>query len=420
MRTLLNIRRFICQPIVALSIVLLIGRFDSCTAQWPGFLGKNGNPVSEANVIPTEFTVEKDGQPSKNVAWRREIPGRSVSGPIVVAGKVITTSSGAMEGRWGSTTAVDAVGGNVLWTRSIKTTGRPYCHPTSANAAPTPCSDGNFVFSFFSSNDLVCYDLNGNLQWFRSLVDAHPLSGNDVGMSASPVVIDGVVIVSVECQTDSFTTGIDAETGKTLWEVARPRKANWSSPLAVQGSDGKRLVVVHAGANALGLDPKTGKTVWQLDERCSTIASAAFAGGIMYLPAGGIKAYRIAASTQPPTLAWSAQKINPSTTSIAVLPDRGILGLKSGVLTCCDLKGDLKWQVRLPDAGQFWSTPVVAGERVFAADAKGKCFIVDLKSDNGELLSSSDLGVEVLGSPAVDSDGLYVRSVDALWKLKQL
>lgn len=402
------------------AVLLCAIQASVCSAQWSGFLGKNGNPVTSSNVIPEKFAVQKEGQASSNIAWRREIPGRSVSGPIVVSGKVITTSSGAMEGRWGSTTAVDAINGNIVWTRTIKTTGRPYCHPTSANAAPTPCTDGQRVFSFFSSNDLVAYDLDGNLVWFRSLVDAHPLSGNDVGMSASPVVTDGVVVVCVECQTDSFAAGIDAATGATLWEIARPRKANWASPVVVTGKDGKNVVVIHAGNSAMGLEPKTGKSLWQLDEKCSTIASAAFADGMLYLPAGGVKAYRIGESSQAPTLAWSAQRITPSSASLAVLSDFGILGLNRGVLVCCDDKGELKWQARLPDAGQFWSTPLVAGRKLFAADSKGKCFVVDLQADKGEVLSVSDLGVEVLGSPAADSDGLYVRSVDALWKIKQL
>lgn len=391
-----------------------------CQAQWPGFLGNRGNPVTTTSVIPDTFAVEKDGTAAVNIAWRRELPGRSVSGPIVLGDKVITTSSSAMEGRWGSTTAVDAKNGNIVWTRTIKTTGRPYCHPTSANAAPTPCSDGQRVFSFFSSNDLVCYDLDGNLQWFRSLVDTHPLAGNDVGMSASPVVTDGVVIVCVECQADSFAAGIDAATGATLWELARPRKANWSSPVVVTGTDGKNVVVIHAGNSAVGVDPKSGKSVWELDEKCSTIASASFVNGTLYLPAGGVKAYRIGASSDKPTLNWSAQKINPSTASLAVVDSFGLLGLNRGVLVCCDDKGELKWQARLPDAGQFWSTPVIAGRKLFAADAKGKCFVVDLRDDKGEVLTVTDLGAEVLGSPAVGADGLYVRSTDALWKIKQL
>ena len=389
-------------------------------AQWAGFLGNQNNPVLEQAVIPETFAVEKEGQPAVNIAWRRPLPGRSVSGPIVIGDKVITTSSSAMEGRWGWTTAVDRQSGNIVWSRAIRTTGRPYCHPTSANAAPTPCSDGLRVFSFFSSNDLVCYDLAGNLQWFRSLVDTHPLAGNDVGMSSSPVVVDGVVIVCVECQTDSFATGIDAETGQTLWEISRPRRANWSSPVVATATDGKRIVVVQAGSSAMGLDPQSGATLWQIDERCSTIASAAFVDGLLYLPAGGVKVYRLGSANEKPSLAWSAQRINPSSASLAVVDKLGVLGLNRSVLVCCDNQGELKWQARLPDGGQFWATPVVSGQRLFAADSRGKCFIVDLKQDDAEILNVVDLGAEVLGSPAADADGLYVRATDALWKIKQL
>jgi outer membrane protein assembly factor BamB len=413
----------ICRCVCKVSLATLLGWIVSAQAlhaQWSGFLGNQGNPVISTDVIPSKFAIEKEGQPSENIAWRRAIPGRSVSGPIVVNDKVITTSSSAMEGRWGNTTAIDTKSGNIVWQRSIKTTGRPYCHPTSANAAPTPCTDGSRVFSFFSSNDLVCYDLDGNLQWFRSLVDAHPLAGNDIGMSSSPVVADGVVVVCVEGQADSFIAGIDSQSGTTLWELPRPRKSNWSSPVVVICSDGKKLVVAQAGESAIAFDPKTGKNVWELDEKCSTIASSAFVGGSLFLPAGGVKSYRIGKSSDKPTLEWTASRISPSSTSIAVLDSFGIVGLKSSVLVCCDFKGELKWQTRLGEAAQFWSTPLVAGRRMFAADSKGKCFIVDLKEDMAVIVSECDLGAEVLGSPAADSSGVYVRSTDAVWKIQQL
>jgi hypothetical protein len=44
---------------------------------------------------------------------------------------------------------------------------------------------------------------------------------------------------------------------------------------------------------------------------------------------------------------------------------------------------------------------------------------VDLTETGGEVVGQSDLGTEVLGSPAADQDALYVRSVDALWKIQE-
>ncbi len=208
---------------------------ESSKGDWPGFLGPNGKSAVAGSNVPVEFAAAGDGKPAKNIAWHTPLTGRSVCGPILVGDKVFTTSSSGIEGRWLHVYALNAQSGEVVWERTSNSTGRPYCHPTSANAAPTPCSDGKYVYAFFSSNDLFCYDLDGNLKWSRGLSYDHPQAGNDVGMSSSPIVVDGTVIVTIECQADSFATGIDAATGVTKWEIARPRKANWSSPRLIVG-----------------------------------------------------------------------------------------------------------------------------------------------------------------------------------------
>lgn len=386
-------------------------------ADWPEFLGPGGNPVTSSRALPTTFSVTEEGKPAANISWRTPLPGRSVSGPIVVDGKVITTSSSAMEGRWMHVAAIDAENGSLLWERSTKSTGRPYCHPTSANAAPTPCTDGERVFAFFSSNDLLCYDLDGNLQWFRSLTDKHPLAGNDVGMSSSPVVVDGVVVVTVECQADSFTTGIDAETGETLWELPRPPQANWASPRVASAADGVPIVVLHGLKNIIGIAPKSGELLWEIDESSSSVATAVFANGQLHVPSGGVKVFDLAAGNAKPQLAWESSRINPRSASLLVT-DLGVLGLNRSVLVCVGNDGDLKWQARLPDAGQFWATPVIAGDVMYAFAMNGKCFVIQLSEDGGEVLAECELGAEVLGSPAIEGDAMYVRAVDALWKIE--
>ena len=69
-------------------------------AEWPNFLGPSGNPVTSESRLPLEFAVDSDESIAKNIAWRVPLPGRSVSGPIVIGDLVITTSSAAMEERW--------------------------------------------------------------------------------------------------------------------------------------------------------------------------------------------------------------------------------------------------------------------------------------------------------------------------------
>jgi len=383
-------------------------------AEWPGFLGPGGNPVT-SQTLPKTFSV--GGESSKtNIAWNVSLDGRSVSGPIVVDGKVITTSSASMEGRWMYVTAVDEKTGEIVWQRSTKSTGRPFCHPTSANAAPTPCTDGEKVYAFFSSNDLVCYDLEGNLQWFKSLTESHPLAGNDVGMSASPVTADGVVVVSVECQADSFTAGVDCETGETLWEVPRPESANWSSPRVAKDADGQAVFLLQGSGKMVAVATRSGEKLWDLEVPCSTVVTSVVSDNKLYIPGGAVRVFDIAKAQSQPEKLWESSRINPNSSSLLVT-DYGVIGVNRSVLVCCDNDGERLWNVRLKDAGQIWSTPVIAGEYLYVFSMDGKCFTLKVGSDGAEVVAESTLGTEVLGSPAVSGNALFVRSVDGLWKI---
>ena len=133
----------------------------SLHADWPMFRGPNAGSVAIDAKVPTKF----GGEQKENVAWRTELPGRSVGGVIVVGDSAITTSSSGMDQRRLHLISVNSKDGSTRWQPEFVARGRPFCHPTSANAAPTPASDGKNIFAFFSSNDLACVDLDGNLIW---------------------------------------------------------------------------------------------------------------------------------------------------------------------------------------------------------------------------------------------------------------
>jgi outer membrane protein assembly factor BamB len=383
---------------------------------WPGFLGPSGNGVVATADVPASFSVATDDAPAENIAWRTPLAGRGVSGPIVVGERVFATGSSGLEQRWLEVTCLDLNDGSVLWTRKQKATGRPYAHPTSANAAPTPCSDGERVFAFFSSNDLVCYDLEGNLQWFRGLAFDHPKAGNDVGMSASPVVVGGVVVVQSEAQAEAFATGIDARTGATLWEIKRPQRANWASPSVARGSDGQAVVLLQSSQDLIAVDPRSGSQVWKLDIGCASIPTVVAIDNTLYVPAGGLKVYDLPDVFDAPTLKWESSRGAPGNSSTLVRGDQ-IYSVKGSVLAAVDSTGKSLWQLRLGEVGTVWATPVIAGERMFVFSMAGQCVTVDLSGEEGKVIGTSVLGEEVLGSPAIAGDALLVRSVQAVWKI---
>ncbi|MCC6509454.1 MAG: PQQ-binding-like beta-propeller repeat protein [Pirellulaceae bacterium] len=408
--------RKIFRSAIVLSVMLTSASPVCLGEDWLSFLGNGGNGFAPKASLPVKFTVSAEGKSAENVAWRSPLPGRAVSGPVTVGNRIFSTSSSGIEQRWCEVTCVDSQSGIQLWTRKVKATGRPFCHPTSANAAPTPCSDGERVYAFFSSNDLVCYDLEGNLMWYRGLAYDNPKVGNDVGMSSSPVLAGGVVVVQSECQADSFAAGIDAKTGATLWQIERPRKANWSSPATLRGADGQMVVLLQSSQGLSAIDPRSGSEVWKLDEKCSSVTTTVAVNGRFYIPGSNLKAFDLPRGLEAPKLLWEAPRVSPGNSSV-VVTDKAVLAVKGSVLAATDLDGKLLWQTRLGEIGSVWASPVVAGDKLYIFGMKGRCVTVDVSGSEGKIVGESELGEEVLGSPAIIGNSLVVRSVDALWKI---
>jgi outer membrane protein assembly factor BamB len=379
-------------------------------ADWLQFRGSDQTSLAADSKLPLKLDAEK------NLAWKSPLMGKGVSGPIVVGERIyVTASSGGDKQDHLHVLAYDAKSGKQLWKREFWATGRCYHHPTSANAAPTPASDGKRVFAFYSSNDLVCLDLDGNLLWYRGLAHDYPKAGNDVGMSSSPVVVGETVVVQVENQGDSFAAGIDTATGETRWRVERPATANWASPAALRGKDGKQLVLLQSGKGLTAHDPMTGEQKWKYDAGCNIIPSPTTIGSRIYLAANGLTVLEAESGATTANIAWDSNKLAPGNAS-PVIADGRVFALRGAVLTGGDDKtGDELWQVRLK--GTFWATPVVAGGHVYCVNQEGQCFVINPSDEKGEIVSTMDLGDSILGSPAVAGDAMYLRSDKFLYKI---
>ncbi len=382
---------------------------------WLQFRGAGGRSASTGKT-PLTF----GGDANQNIAWNFPTAGRGVGGPLVVGGLVITTSSSGEDERDLYVEAVDRESGQLAWRRTAHALGRPFAHPTSANAAPTPASDGQRVFAFYSSCDLLCYSTEGRLLWYRALAVDHPKAGNDVGMASSPAVIDGVVTVQVENQGDSFAIGLDAETGKTLWQLERPRRANWSSPLAIRLNDGRPAFVLQSTKSTQVVGHRSGEILLEFGLEGSSISSPVVtAGSQLLIPANGLTVIDLAIST--PDILYENSRLRTRNSSHVVFKDR-VYCCSGSVLVAADLNdGEVLWQQRLPGIRSVWATPVVSESGIYVFDQDGAVAILrdDYESDDPEceVLEGMNIPGPVLGSPAVVDGAIYVRSELALLKI---
>lgn len=395
--------------------VLMFGVASIAIADdWSQFRGSGGMSVAQGKV-PKSFDN------STNIAWKVSLPAKGASGPIVVGDRVIVTCSGGDKQDQLYTVCLDAKTGKELWKQEFWATGRCYVHPLSANAAPTPASDGKHVYAFYSSNDLACMDLDGNLKWYRGLAVDFPKAGNDVGMSSSPVVADGVVVVQVECQGDSFAMGLDAETGKTIWTQERPRVGVWSSPI-VSEVNGKSFVVLQSKDSFDVLDIKTGNRVFKSEGQVSTISSAAAKSGRLFVPVNGTTAYSMTADGSLKE-EWNNKTIRPSSMSTVVHNNILFTINRAGGLFAFDAgNGQPIGKARVISGSGLWATPVVCDNHMYIFEQGGTAYVVDLKDGKApKVVHEHSFGKDevFLGSPAIADNAMYVRSDKSIWKIAE-
>jgi len=384
-------------------------------SDWLQFRGTDNNSVSQEKGLPKAFG---DGA---NLAWKVPLPGRGPSSPIVVGGRVVVTAaSGPRQDRL-HVLAFDVGSGRLRWERQIWATGHTVCNPFGGVAANTPASDGRLIFAFFSSNDLVCFDLDGNLKWLRGLAYEHPATRNDVGMASSPLVIGDTVIVQLENEADSFVAGLDAATGQTRWRLPRHDGAVWCSPTLLRGgasqnpNEKQDAVLLQSRSCLRAHDPHTGRLLWEYPTDCHTVASVTTCGQTVYLPANGLHALRCEPAAQRVHLLWRQDRLRGNNSSPVVYGGRAYRIKSPGILMCADsTDGTVLWQLRLK--GPIWATPVLADGHLYVVNHDGLVQVVRL-DEQAELVGSSQIDPQILASPAVADGAIFFRSNTHLWKI---
>ncbi len=376
-------------------------------ADWPQFRGPNSAGISDEKDLPTGFT-EKDG-----IKWKAKLPARGVSSPVVVGGKVFITCSGGTNDDRLHVLAFDAKTGGELWHREYTATGLTTAHPKTCMAAPTPVATKESVYALFATGDLVALDHDGNQLWYRSIVSDYPTVSNQVGMASSPVLTGGKLLVPMENSGDSFIAALDPATGKNLWKTARPRQANWTTPV-VRELKGKPAEVLFQGPMGLvAYDLDTGSEKWRHKVGCS-ISSASWIDGDLLLPSDSGGILRLKEKDGKWEEVWKAGKLRTGDTS-AVVYDGKIYTVdpRAGSVYCTDAKtGQPVWDEKLPGTQAFCATPVAADGKVYTLTEKGILTVFKAGGTEAEVLATSEVKEKCLGTPAISGGCLFIRTDD--------
>ncbi|MCI0456667.1 MAG: PQQ-like beta-propeller repeat protein [Gemmataceae bacterium] len=375
-------------------------------ADWPQWRGPGGSGVASEKNLPVKWGA------AEGLRWKVELPGRGLSAPVIVGGRVFVTACTGPDQERLHVLCLDEATGKKLWERQFWATGTTLCHQKTNMAAPTPATDGKHVYALFASHDLVCLDRDGNLRWFRSLTGDYPTVGNNVGMASSPVLWKGLVLLAVENAGESFAVGIDRQTGQNRWRVPRPRGINWVTPLVIEHKtkQGTRAeVLFQSGSDLSAYDPATGAQRWTYTGKgMATIPSPVFAEGRLLVPGGRFQALKPSADGQPPELLWQSTKLPTGYCSPVGSEGRVYAVSSRGIVNCADATtGKPLWDVRLE--GEFAASPLVADGKVYVVSEEGTATVLRA-GPKLEVLGTSAVGEKILASPAAANGALYLRS----------
>lgn len=377
---------------------------------WLQFRGSDSSGVSTEPDLPVQLDLPA------TLKWKTALPGRGLSGPLVVGDRIILTASSGYRDDRLHVLCFSVESGQQLWQRSFRATGRTVCHEAMCMATPQPCSDGERIYAYYSCNDVVCLDLDGNLIWYRGLGFDYPNTSSSLGMSSSPVVVDETLILQLDTDSESYAAGLDARTGETRWKQSRARSAVYASPAVYRPANSPHpQVVMQSMLSLLSVDPRTGAKNWELEEPCGHVASTTVSGDLLVAPVGALVALRSTGPTSPPEKLWSEVRMRPDTPSPVVYQDR-VYVLKGSVLTCARMDdGKIDWQLRL-NCNSSYASPLAGSGHLYLADQDGVLHTIRLGAGKGEVASRLELGETIMCTPALAGGALYVRSDGHLWK----
>jgi outer membrane protein assembly factor BamB len=437
------IRRFKLGVALALALCGSVSAAD-----WPQWRGPLGTGITDERDLPERWSA------TENVAWKASLAGVGVSSPIVWGDRVFVTSQigtgvrrpgnhpRLAQGATATVTgeralaasknapagdrtffvveAFNRADGLRLWEYRVEAAGSlPGVHDKHNLASPSPVTDGQMVYAWFGTGQIVALDMTGKVAWERHLgKEISPFEIN-WGHASSPTLFQDSLILLCDHEPAAYLLAVDKRTGRERWKTDRGRgRSSYTTPFVVEGPSGAELIV-NSSERVDAYDPKTGAFLWHVGgPNQFPIPVPTFHDGIMYMSrgyrSGPYMAIRpggrgdIAASH----VVWQVNTGAPYISSLVY--DGGLLymGNDVGAITVVDAKTGAKvWQERVE--GIFSASPVAADGKIYFVSETGETIVLRAGREP-RIMARNDVGERLIASPAISNGQIFLRADDRL------
>ena len=423
------------------------------------------NRVAEAQDLPVSWNVAS----GEGVLWSAELGTVTYAGPTVAGDLVVVGTNNerprnpdATDDR-GVLMAFDRTSGGFRWqiTHEKLETGEANDWPLQG-VCSTPAFDGERLYYVSNRGQLAAVDLAGDAAWSLDMLAEWGVFPKHMAAS-TPLAVGELVFASTSngVTDDGRVPAPDAPSfvavgrsnGRLVWSDASPGAGlidgQWGSP-AHGRAGGREQVIFPGGDGSLyAFDPATGKALWRFDgnaargaddttsttsaaSRDAFVATPVLHEGIVYIAMG-----RDPEVSLRPGVLWAIDAAGSGDVTASGVqwrfedPDFGraiaTVAVAGGVVYVADLNGFLFGldagtgeKLWVYDAlAPFWSSPLVADGKVYAADTEGDVAV--LRSGRTlDVLAENVMPQAVYTSPVVEGSVLYLATSDTLYALGTL
>lgn len=388
-----------------LAVVLVLSA-PALAADWPHPRG----PHTDGRLA-APGTFESD-QIGLNLAWRVGL-GSGYSAIAIGSGHVVTLFS---DGKSDWAAALDATTGKEQWRYRLSDVTKGV---DGADDGPlsSPVIGEGLAYAIGSRGELVALSLKkGELKWTRNLATDFGSEAPSFGFTTTPVLVGKTLIVQAGGVEGKSIVGLDATTGTTRWTLGNDKVA-YQSP-AVMTLAGSEQVIAIGDKHLSGVDAATGKVLWNHalgeGDRAGT-ATPVFMGDDRFIVgmSGGGTAYRVAKTDAGYAVEelYRTQEMG-NNYAPPVYHDGFMYGFRGQVLTCFDAStGERAWRSRPPGGDGL----ILVDRHLVIFGSKGAVVVADA-SPKGYVERARIQALEgsSLTWPSFADGRVFVRNLDEI------
>ena len=392
-------------------------------ANWSTWRGTNLDGVAQGTGYPTEWSARE------NVAWNIELPGRGSSTPIVWNNQIFLTCG--IDGK--NTILAYDLNGKELWRTEVGAE-KPGKHVKASGANSSCVTDGEYLFGYFKSGDLVCLNVKGEKVWKENLQEKFGEDNLWWDLGTSPVLTKKYCVVAVMQTGGSYLAAFEKSTGKVAWKVDRnlnaPEEANqsYSTPVVVEEEGQEHLIVLGAD-HVTSHRADNGQEVWRVsglnpsqNGYFRSIASPAVNSGLVVAPYArgkSLTAIKLGGhgEVSKSHVAWQKEGSFPDVPSPAVANGRAYILNDKGIVTCLNIQsGEVIWTGQTPKKNRtFSSSPILADGKIYLTREDGTTFVL-AQGDEFKILAENELdGDQTVATPVFVDGHILLRTDRSLY-----